>query len=141
MAQYDLALRILTSDELIEHIKALSGYVEEEQNNRLIKMESGSVAVLEKDGTPMGAFIVFEKKHVCIRPYYYDEFEGGAVGTKELFGVPLAYQHLKSIERVALFNQNALDQQKQALKNNFKNVPLYEIKSLKPFKFKNASKA
>lgn len=139
MAGYTEADKILEVDTLITHVKTLKGYVEEETGNKLVKIEKGWAAVLFKDSVNQGAFLIFDKVRMCIRPYFFDSYEEGAVGTKLQHGVPLAYEHLDVEQRVALFNTNAKKFSQDSKDKGFKNIPLYEIKDLKPYKMKNAS--
>lgn len=124
--------KILDVDTLITHIKHLKGYIAE---GRLVTLEKGWVATLYKDGVNLGAFIVLDKVKICIGPYYYDKFEEGVVVSKTHHGVPLAYEHLEITARVELFNKNAKHFVKVASEKQY-TIPSYEIKDLKPFKFK-----
>ncbi len=139
MASYTDADKIMDVDTLIGHVKKLGGYVEEETDNILVKIEKGHAAVLWQADKNLGAFLIFDKVRVCIRPYYYDDYEEGAVGTSKRHGVPLAYEQLDVVSRVETFNRNALEYYKGGLAEGFKLPAPYVIKDLKPFKMKNAA--
>lgn len=139
MASYTDADKIMDVDTLIGHVKKLGGYVEEEKNSTLVKIEKGHAAVLWQGDKNLGAFLIFDKVRICIRPYFYDAYEEGAVGTRQKHNVPLAYEHLDVESRVEMFNRNALGFYKSGIAEGFKLPAPYEIKDLKPFKMKNAA--
>lgn len=141
MAEYKDTDKILSVDTLIGYIKNLKGYVEEELGSKLVPIEQGWAASLDKDGVNLGAFLIFDRVRLCIRPYYFDDYEEGAVGTKHHHGVTLAYENLGVEQRVDVFNKQAKKFYDDAKVKGLKNIPLYEIKDLKPFKMKNASKS
>lgn len=139
MAAYTDADKIMDVDTLIAHVKKLGGYVEEQTGNVLMKVEKGNAAVLWQGDKNLGAFLIFDKTRICIRPYFFDAYEEGAVGTKLNHTVPLAYENLDVEQRVALFNKNAQDFYKSGIAEGFNLRAPYEIKDLKPFKMKNAA--
>ena len=139
MLSYSVTDQIMDVDTLIGHVKKLGGYIEETTNNSLVKVEKAYAAALWQADKNLGAFLIFDKVRVCIRPYYYDSYEEGAVGTSKLHGVPLAYEHLDVVSRVETFNRNALEYYKGGLAEGFKLPAPYVIKDLKPFKMKNAA--
>ena len=59
MASYTDADKIMDVDTLIGHVKKLGGYVEEETNNTLVKIEKGHAAVLWQGDKNLGAFFTF----------------------------------------------------------------------------------
>ena len=59
MASYTDADKIMDVDTLIGHVKKLGGYVEEETNNTLVKIEKGHAAVLWQGDKNLGAFVDF----------------------------------------------------------------------------------
>lgn len=139
MLSYSVTDQIMDVDTLIAHVKKLGGYIEETTNNSLVKVEKAYAAALWQADKNLGAFLIFDKVRVCIRPYYYDDYEEGAVGTSKRHGVPLAYEHLDVVSRVETFNRNALEYYKGGLAEGFKLPAPYVIKDLKPFKMKNAA--
>ena len=139
MASYTDADKIMDVDTLIGHVKKLGGYVEEETDNTLVKIEKGHAAVLWQGDKNLGAFLIFDKVRICIRPYFFDAYEEGAVGTRQKHSVPLAYENLGVEQRVELFNKNAQEFYKSGIAEGFKLAAPYVIKDLKPFKMKNAA--
>lgn len=123
-------------DTLIGHVKKLGGYIEESEDNKLVKLTTGYAAVLYKGTENLGAFLIFDKVRICIRPYYYDEFEDGAIGTRKQHGVPLAFETLTVEQRVEQFNIKAVEFYKAGTGKGLKLPPAFEIKDLKPFKLK-----
>lgn len=139
MSKYTQEDQIMEVDALIGHIRQLEGYVDASGTPKLVKVEKGFAATLWHGSDNLGAFLVFDKLRICIRPYYYDEYEGGAVYTEHTHHVPLAYEHLSVEQRVEIFNKKSKEYYDKAIEQGFKLKAKYEIKDLKPFKMTNAA--
>lgn len=130
---------IMEVDTLIKNVRALKGYIDESKQNEYVPVEKAYAACLYRGEENLGAFLIFERVRVCIRAYYYDDYEQGAVASTKSHHVPLAYEQHPVEKRVELFNTNAKQFYKESIEKGLKLPPPFEIRDLKPFKMKNAT--